>query len=297
MSLPIRRCQFARIFIRWRVALVALGNLLAVMPAQSAPLTLKELEFLVRQKTPDADIVREVTSRRLMAPLDATAVSSLKKNGASSSLISRLSAPDMALDPAAAATEARRQAQTKARVGALLAEDAERKAMRDDQWRKTAERLREARTVQGWLKDKLYQLHRFDLKPVESKSIDAVTVFAFFHGSMKSSPTRDFAPKLAEAYPRLKAKYGNDFEVIFVSHDSDEYNQKEFIRTFRLTCPTMKLGTADQSILQFAGNQMPWFVLVAENGKPLSINGVNKQFIEPFDVLLGLEQLLAAMHR
>src|SRR5688572_12511129 len=113
--------------------------------ARSSPLTVKELEFLVRQKTPDAEIVREATSRRLMVPLDSAAIRSLKKNGASNSLISKLSAPGVALDPAAAATEARRQAESKARVDAVLAEDAERRAMRDEQWRKTAERLKIAK--------------------------------------------------------------------------------------------------------------------------------------------------------
>ena len=111
---------------------------------------------------------------------------------------------------------------------------------------------------------------------------------------MASAPSRDFAPKLAEAYNRLKEKYPKDFEVIFVSHDRDEYNQKEFLRSFRLACPTMKLGPTDPAIANF-GDQQPWFVLVAENGKPLSLNGVHKQFIEPFEVLQGLEQILAAL--
>jgi hypothetical protein len=297
MNLPSHPRSRSRLVFHQPARLAILGLLLSTYSVFSAPLTVKELEFLVRQGTSEAEIVRQAKSRRLMAPLDTAAIDSLKKNGATNSLIAKLNDPGIALDAAAAAAEARRQAVTKARVDAVLAEEAARRAMRDRQWNQTAERLRESRMVQGWLHEKLYKLQRFDLKPVEPKSIESVSVFAFFHGSMGSAPSRDFAPQLAEAYTRLKEHYGNDFEVIFISHDRDEFNQKEFMRTFRLTCPTMKLGSQDESIMQFMGDREPWFVLVAENGKPLSLNGVNRQFIEPFQVLQGLEQLLAALHR
>jgi hypothetical protein len=59
----------------------------------------------------------------------------------------------------------------------------------------------------------------------------------------------------------------------------------------------MKASEADPAIFQFGGEKPPWFVLVADNGRAVSLNGVNKQFIEPIQVLAGLEQLLAALHR
>jgi hypothetical protein len=284
-------------FYQWtRLAMISIAFSLSAGVAMAAPLSLKELEFLVRQRTPESEIIQQVKSRRLMAPLDAAALNSLKKNGATNSLISKLTVPGLSVDPVAAAAEARRQAETKARLEASLAEDAARREAKDRQWTQTAEQLREARTVQGWLRDKLYTLQRTSLKPVEPKAIESVSIFAFFHGAMNVASARDFAPKLAEAYGRLKKQYGNEVEIIFVSHDQREFNQKEFLRSFGLTCPTMRLTSADDPILQFGGGQLPWFVLVADNGKALSINGVNKQFIEPIQVLAGLEQLLATLH-
>jgi len=265
--------------------------------AVGAPLSLKELEFLVRQKTPEATIMQEVTSRRLFVPLNAAAIQSLKELGASRSLISRLTASGVALDPIDAAKEAARQAKMKARVDESVAQDEAMKIMRDKQWNLNAQRLREARTVQGWLKDKLYSLNRYDLKLMENKEIDEARIFGFFHASMISGPSRDFAPRLAEGYTQLKKRYGKDFEIIFVSHDRDEFNQKAFMRTFGLTCPTMKLGSPDQSVLQFAGERLPWFVIIAETGKPMSKNAVDKEFLEPNHVLSGLEQILEAIHR
>jgi hypothetical protein len=285
-------------FYQWtRLAMISIAfSLSAAGVAMAAPLSLKELEFLVRQRTPESEIIQQVKSRRLIAPLDAAALNSLKKNGATNSLISKLSVPGLAIDPVAAAAEARRQAETKARLEASLAEDAARRKAKDRQWTQTAEQLREARTVQGWLKDKLFTLNRTKLKPVEPKAIESVSIFGFFHGAVSVAPARDFAPKLAEAYGRLKKQYGNEVEIVFVSHDHDDFNQKEFLRTFGLTCPTMRVTSPDDPILQFLGDHLPWFVLVADNGKALSINGVNKEFIEPIQVLAGLEQMLASLH-
>jgi hypothetical protein len=276
---------------------IILGLILSTLGALAAPLTLKELQFLLRQGTRESEILEQANSRRLVAPLDSAAIKSLKEHGASDWLIAKLSAPGIAIDANAAAAEARRRAADKARLDALVAEDAARKALRDRQWNENAELLRQAKTVQGWMRNKLYNLHKKEFKIVESKVIEPVSIFGLFHGSMGSSPSRDFAPKLAEAYARLKRQYGNEFEIIFISHDRDEYNQREFMRTFGLTCPTMRASTADPGVFQYGGETLPWFVLVADSGQALSLNGVNKQFIEPDRILAGLEQLLTSLHR
>lgn len=282
-------------FPRFLLAILAL--LLSTTAAPAAALTLKELEFLVRQGTPESEIIKQAMSRKLVAPLDTAAIASLRAKGASASLISKLKTPGITLDSNEAAAEARRQAATKARLDSMLAEDTAKRIARDRQWNENAERLAEAKTVQGWLHNKLYTLQKKDLIVMENRAIAPVSVFGFFHGAMKSGPSRDFAPKLAEAYARLKRQYPTDFEIVFVSHDRDEYNQKAFLRTFGLTCPTMKVSEVDPAMLQLGGEMLPWFVVATDNGKALSRNGVNKQFIEPSEVLAGLEQVLAAMHR
>ena len=38
--------------------------LLLALGAAAAPMTLKELEFLIRQRTPDAEIIAQVQTRR-----------------------------------------------------------------------------------------------------------------------------------------------------------------------------------------------------------------------------------------
>lgn len=280
---------------------LAAATLLAFMipgpAALGAPLTLKELGFLIRQGTSEAEIVEQAKSRRLVAPLDAAAIQSLKEQGASAWLITKLNSPGVALNADEIAAEARRQAAAKARMDAIVAEDEARREVRNREWNKNAEQLREAKTVQGWLRGKLYNLHKKDFKPIVPNSIEPISIFGFFHGSMGSGPSRDFAPKLAQTYERLKRQYGTDFEIVFISHDRDEYNQREFMRTFGLTCPTVRASEVNPAVFELGRQPLPWFVLVADSGKALSLNGVNKQFIEPDRVLLGLEELLASLHR
>lgn len=278
-------------------ATILLAFMISAPAALGAPLTLKELGFLIRQGTSEAEIAEQAKSRRLVAPLDAAAIQSLKEQGASAWLIAKLNAPGVALNADEVAAEARRQAAAKVRMDAIVAEDEARRELRNREWNKNAEQLREAKTVQGWLRGKLHNFHKKGFKPIEPNSIEPISIFGFFHGSMASGPSRDFAPKLAQTYDRLKRQYGSDFEIVFISHDRDEYNHREFMRTFGLTCPTVRASEVNPAVFELGRQPLPWFVLVADSGKALSLNGVNKQFIEPDRVLLGLEELLASLHR
>jgi hypothetical protein len=212
-------------------------------------------------------------------------------------LIAKLAASAMVMSRADAQTEIRRQAETKARVEAAIAEDRARKQAKDLQWSQAAEHLREAHAVQGWLHEKLFTLDRQQLKPMEDKSIASTRVFGFYFTAMNSAPCRAFTPQLVEAYQRLKKLYGDDFEFISISRDRDEFNQLEFMKTFHVPWPTMKFGPVDAKLAPFGGDRVPWFVIVSDTGKPLSINAVDGRYVEPELMLAGLEQFLQSSGR
>src|SRR5215208_6083870 len=75
----------------------------------AAPMTVKELDFLVRMKTPEADILRDLTTRRLLAALDAAGEQQLAASGASAGLIAQIKTGAYTLPPEQAQAEALRQ--------------------------------------------------------------------------------------------------------------------------------------------------------------------------------------------
>jgi hypothetical protein len=87
-------------------------------------MTVKELDFLVRQRTSDAEVVAEVQKRRLIEPLSAATLQALKQYGASEALVKAVSAPELVVTSEEAALEQQRQMVQKAQAAQALAEDA-----------------------------------------------------------------------------------------------------------------------------------------------------------------------------
>jgi hypothetical protein len=94
----------------------------------------------------------------------------------------------------------------------------------------------------------------------------------------------------------MKAKYP-EFEVIFISNDRDEFNMREYMRTYKMPWPAVRLGAADAAIQKYAGNGIPWLVAVSDRGQPLTMNGVDKKYLPPGEVLRGMQYLLQQMEQ
>jgi hypothetical protein len=270
----------------------ALASLLAAAFAYGAPMTLKELDFLVRQRVPEADILREITTRRLLAPVDAQTALALKENGASDALLARLNAPGLVLSPEEARAENQRQAMARQQAGQNQPDPARQTAAP----KAVPGQQEDREAVRQMLADRLVRLDGDQLRPVEIAALRDVRIFAFYFGSMASADTRRFDPKLLAAYQRLKAQYPTQFEVIFVSGSRDEFNMGQHMRTVRMPWPAIRYGAVDERIAQLGSKGVPWVVAVAETGKVLTKDPLGSDRLESLaGVIEALEWLLARL--
>ncbi|MGV3534088.1 MAG: hypothetical protein ACO1QR_17095, partial [Chthoniobacteraceae bacterium] len=93
-----------------RRLLIATLWLALVSAGSAAPIALKELELLVRMKTPEAEILRDVQNRQLLAPIDAAAEQALTKVGATPALLERLKTTGKVVSKDTALTLAQQEA-------------------------------------------------------------------------------------------------------------------------------------------------------------------------------------------
>ena len=108
-----------------RIPLIFTLCTLAAASLSAAPVTLKELDLMIRMQVPDAEVLHDVAERRLLAPLDASAERQLTGDGASAGLISKLKAAgNFALPPEQAAAAQRFTDEQNARVAREKAADA-----------------------------------------------------------------------------------------------------------------------------------------------------------------------------
>ncbi len=262
-----------------------------------APITVRELEFLVRQRTPDAEVVQAAAQRRLLVPLDAAGETALRKAGASEPLLAALRKPELALSADAAQAEIERQRANQMRIEQSAAEDAAAHAQQKQRQQQVATGLNRAGATREMLEGRLVHLEGDQLKPFDARTLDTVRVFGFYYSAMWCGPCRKFTPQLVEAYQRLKAKYPGQFELVFVSADRDEFNMAEYMRKDRMPWPAVRFGADRSALDQFGGKSIPWLVAVSDSGRPLTRNAVDKQYIAPEKVLGAIEEMLSKLKR
>jgi thiol-disulfide isomerase/thioredoxin len=266
--------------------------LLLGIGAAAAPMTVNELEFLIRQRTPDAQVIAEVQKRRLLTPPGAAVIQSLKQSGASDDLLKAISAPDLAVSPEQAAAEQQRQMAQKAQASQAMAEDAAAAAALDQHRRNMAGVNSSRGKMAGILDGKLVKLNGDQFVPVSAREVSNVRVFGLYHSAMWCAPCRKFTPKLVSAYKNLKQRYGDQFEIILVSHDRDEFNMKNYMKTDEMPWPAVRFGTEVDALKRYAPSGIPWLVAINSAGEPMTKNGVDKQYIDPEAILGAIEELL-----
>jgi len=274
---------------RW----IALPLLIVLsLGAAAAPMTFKELEFLVRQRTPDAEIIVEVQKRRLMTPVDAVMAQSLKQNGASEALMKTVSAPDLALSPEQAIAEQQRQMAKKAEVQRALADDAAVAAALDSHRRGVAAANASRGKMAEILDGKLVKLRGDQLVPFSARELAHVRVFGLYQSAMWSEPSHKFTQSLVAAYNRLKLRYGDEFEIIFLSRDRDEFNMLNYMKSEKMPWPTVQFGAEIPLLKMYSPDGVPWLVAINSAGAPMTQNGVDRKFIAPAAILGAIEELL-----
>lgn len=269
--------------------------LLLLLPfaAVAAPMTFKELDFLVRQRMTDPEIIAQVQKRRLMAPVDSDAAQALKQSGASEGLLKAISGPELVISADQAAAEQQRQMAQKADAARALAEDAAAAAALEDHRRKVAGVNASRGKMADILDGKLVKLNGDQLVPVSSRDMAHVRVFGLYHSAMWCGPCRKFTPTLVNAYKRLKQQYGDQFELIMVSHDRDEFNMQNYMKSDDMPWPAVKYGVQVEQLQRYSPDGIPWLVAVNSAGEPMTKNGLDRKYIDPNSILSAIEELLA----
>jgi nucleoredoxin len=264
--------------------LIYLFLIALVLTADAAPMTVKEIDFLLRQQTPETEILSQLGQRRLLAPPDPAGEKQLGEHGATPGLIATLKQGQFALSAAEAQAFALRMAPPKS-APALPAINVTPPAPPE---------VPAVTAMLDQLAGKLVHLEGDEVKPLDTQNLRNIRLFAIYNSAIWCGPCRKFTPKLVEAYQRLKAKHP-DFEVIFVSSDRDENSMANYMRTDRMPFPAVRFGAQADLKKLYCGNSIPWLVCVAPNGQPLTKNGADKQYIAPDQILGSIESLLAEL--
>jgi hypothetical protein len=252
-------------------------------------MTLKEVDFLLRQRTPEADIVKEAQQRRFLIPMDAAGEAMLKASGASAGLIEQLKAPSMVLPRGEAEAIARRTIAQEQRN----MEDARRSA--------AAESNRGAGKTPGGpvggargvisraLEGKISKLSNGTLVSANT-DLNRVKVFAFYTGVGGNPKVRKITLQIAEIYRQMAEKHPGEFEVVYLPGDQDEFNLGEYAR--RMQIPWL-VGRPEGPFGEIANERQKWFSLRLLDAYGNILQTPNLDSFEPAALTAEIEAGLA----
>ena len=228
----------------------------------AAPVTLKELDLMIRMQQSEADILKDLTQRRLLTPIDPPAEHQLTTDGASAALIAKIKAGNFALAPETAAAVVRRAAEQNTLIAREKAADAASLAARE------RERMAQPPTsdaVMRMLEGKLVHMEGGSLKPYPASELKNVRNFALYFSAIWCGPCRQFTPKLVDFYKKTKAAHP-DFEIVFVSCDHNAAGMEQYMKTDDMPWPAVRFDQIDNSLKKYATSGIPWLIILNDAG-------------------------------
>lgn len=274
----------------------ALCFLLFLLPAfaLAQPMTEKDIALLLRMGVPEAEILQQLQKRRFSAPVDVEMEADLRAGGASANLLAVLKSGKLVVSEKER-TLAARNNQEQLTAGA--ARDREEGAIAETRRKQAAWLAEKASTrdrMVRLLEGRLVRLQGSELRPFSSDELRETRIFAFYYAGGWCPACRKLTPQLIEWYRRAKAEHPG-FELIWVTNDRSEITMTEYLRKTQMPWPAVRFDKADQAVRQFAGDGIPWLVAVSDSGKPLTTNGVTRQYLDPAKVIEGIDFLLAQL--
>lgn len=119
--------------------------------------------------------------------------------------------------------------------------------------------------------------------------------YAFYFSAHWCPPCRAFTPKLVSFYNEQPGKK-KQFEIIFVSSDSDEGQMEEYIKGDAMPWPAIAYRSVERmkEIQKYAGRGIPCLVLVDREGNVLSHSYQGETYVGPTKVMNDIPRMTAA---
>jgi thiol-disulfide isomerase/thioredoxin len=118
-----------------------------------------------------------------------------------------------------------------------------------------------------------------------------------YFGAHWCGPCRSFSPGLVAAYTRLKEKWGDRFEVVFVSSDRDPDEQLLYARELKMPWPVVKYSALGSiaPVERWSARGIPNLVVLTREGEAIFTSYRGEEYLGASEPLKNFENLLPAL--
>ncbi|MDQ2919249.1 MAG: thioredoxin domain-containing protein, partial [Verrucomicrobiota bacterium] len=259
---------------------------------------LKDVSLMLRSGYSSDAVAREISARKFLGSVDATAEKTLTQSGATADLITTLRSGAFGLSSEQAAA-AENDLAAKTRLRDLQAEQA-RKAearYRNEIVRKTEnvpQQVAPANRIIDQIKGDLVTSRNGILNTFNDQALDKKKLIGLYFSARWCPSCRKFTPTLVEYYNRVAPSHP-EFEILFVSNDRSEAAMEQYMRDTQMPWPAVRFDKlAEKEALQkYAGAGIPCLVIIDSDGRVLSHSYEGKNYVGPSKVLNDLDAIFA----
>lgn len=244
-------------------------------------------------------VLAEVSSRRLLEPLDPATKKSLVEFNASAQLIAALEGGAYAV-PAQEADHARqREAEIAARRAAQVEQDRKLNTLYQAQQAAAGTQPAAPEPPAGLpilegIKEKLVRCHDGTVRRVAGTELEGKKIVALYFSAHWCGPCRKFTPQLVDCYNRVAAAHP-EFELIFVSSDRSRFGWETYIRETKM--PWLAIDFDEMAGLkqlkEVGGGSFPSLVVFDSNSRVLVSSYDGEKYLGPQNALAALDQIFA----
>ena len=265
---------------------------LALLPVASGaggtPLQMQEIGLMLRGGYTNAEVLREVTTRHVVDPLNATSEKTLRDAGADQRLIDALKSGQYTLAPADSEEAKRRLDEAAARVQDDRAAGQDRLLQQARQQAEAAVSRRMSNLLHG----KLVISKDGVLQPYDENLLSTKKVFALYYSASWCAPGRQFTPWLIDFYEKFLPSHP-DFEVIYVSDDRSAEEMAEYMKKSGMPWPALEFAREPQEpeLTRYAGPLIPTLALLDGAGGVHSYSYDGANYLGPRHVIADLAKM------
>ncbi|MEO5753724.1 MAG: thioredoxin-like domain-containing protein [Chthoniobacterales bacterium] len=282
--------------MRWLLILLV-AALAARAAAEPRPLSIKEIALMLRSGYSSESVLAEITSRRVLDPLDQATKKSMLEFGADPHLIAALESGGHVVSTSEADQVKAREAELAARRTAQIEQDRQLNTLYQAQQaearaRATPPPLPGQALILEALKSKLVRCRDGGTKPAEGSELKTKKFVALYFSAHWCGPCRKFTPELVEYYNRVAAAHP-EFELVFVSSDRSRFAWETYIRETKMPWLAIDYDRLPElaGVKEIGGKSIPSLLVLDSGSRVVASSYDGENYLGPQNALAALDKI------
>ncbi len=281
--------------MRLTLIVVCLLGSVWITSGETLPLTAKDVSLMLRSGYSSEAIIREISQRHFVGPLDSAGEKQLLQAGANPSLLEALRDNAYQASSAELAAFQQKLAKQEENAAEAAAQSEPSENAKDTTPAKGAPTSAPIDAVYNLLKGDLISFHEGAFSHFDDLALEHKRLYLLFFSANWSPVGRKFTSQLIDYYNRIAPQHP-EFELVFLSADRSQFGMETYMSQSNMPWPAVTFDKVSEKLSRLPKGlvkDVPFLVLADATGKIASYGGASDEKNSLNKVLQDLDRALA----